>query len=292
MDARILLLMINFQTKLDMKNILVPTDFSEYANAASEYAIKLAKLAGAKIQFVHLQSTPVNWIKLSKEKEMKYPDALKAIGRSRSELNGWVKKAKAHGVEAEQAVIFDAMNNQLIDHVKQHNHDFIVMGSHGLSGTLKKVIGSNTQQILRSVEVPLLILKKPIPKPIKKILFVSDFTDVSKMSFHSLTSFADVLEAHIDLLFINTPDDFKVSTEILKNMDALMEHCHREESCDKNVANAASIEDGIKGFVTNNSVDLIAICTHGKGALRQLFSPSIAEKVVEISETPILSIKL
>lgn len=275
-----------------MKNILVPTDFSEYANAASEYAIKLAKLAGAKIHFVHLQSTPVNWIKLSKAKEMKYPDTLKAIGHSRAELNGWVKKAKARGVDAEQALIFDAVNSQLIDHVKQHNHDFIVMGSHGLSGTLKKVIGSNTQQILRSVEVPLLILKKPIPKPIKKILFVSDFTDVSKMSFHSLTSFADVLEAHIDLLFINTPDDFKVSTEILKNMDALMEHCHREESCNKNVVNAASIEDGTKGFVANNPVDLIAICTHGKGALRQLFSPSIAEKVVAISETPILSIKL
>lgn len=275
-----------------MKNILVPTDFSEYANAASEYAIKLAKLAGAKIHFVHLQSTPVNWIKLSKAKEMKYPDTLKAIGHSRAELNGWVKKAKARGVDAEQALIFDAVNSQLIDHVKQHNHDFIVMGSHGLSGTLKKVIGSNTQQILRSVEVPLLILKKPILKSINKILFVSDFTDVSKMSFHSLTRFADVLEAHIDLLFINTPDDFKVSTEILKNMDALMEHYHREESCNKNVVNAASIEDGIKGFVANNPVDLIAICTHGKGALRQLFSPSIAEKVVAISETPILSIKL
>jgi nucleotide-binding universal stress UspA family protein len=166
------------------------------------------------------------------------------------------------------------------------------MGSHGLSGVLEKVIGSNTQQILRSVEVPLLILKNPVLKPIKKILFVSDFTDVSKGSFISLIRFADILEASIDLLFINTKGDSMVSEEVLRNMDNVLTNCHRKESCKKNIVSNISIEGGINNFVVDTPVDLIAICTHGKGALHQLFSPSVAEKVVNMTELPLLSIML
>lgn len=56
-----------------MKKILVPTDFSDCANASSEYAIRLAKKMNAEIHFLHLQFTPVDWVKLSKEKEKLYP---------------------------------------------------------------------------------------------------------------------------------------------------------------------------------------------------------------------------
>ncbi|MDZ7846529.1 MAG: universal stress protein [Owenweeksia sp.] len=51
-----------------MKNILVPTDFSPLADAAGEYALKLAAKAKAEIHFLHIQFTPVDWVKLDKEK--------------------------------------------------------------------------------------------------------------------------------------------------------------------------------------------------------------------------------
>jgi nucleotide-binding universal stress UspA family protein len=41
-----------------------------------------------------------------------------------------------------------------------------------------------------------------------------------------------------------------------------------------------------------NPVDLIAICTHGKSGLRQLFPPSIAKKNANDTLLPLLSIKL
>ncbi|MDF1696972.1 MAG: universal stress protein [Saprospiraceae bacterium] len=275
-----------------MKKILVPTDFSACANSASEYGIQLAKLASAEIHFLHLQSTPVNWLKLSKEKEKKYPETLKAIGRARFELNKWVNKARANGLKAEHALIFDGGKEQIFRHLENHNHDFLIMGSHGVEGIQEKVVGSNAQKILRNASVPVLVIKKPVFDPIENILFVSDFSDVSKDSFHTLTHFADVLEAHIDLLFVNTPKGFKESKETSKNMDMVMTHCNREESCTRNVINASTIEEGIKNFTNDNPIDLIAICTHGKSSLRQLFSPSIAEQVANHTLLPLLSIKL
>lgn len=275
-----------------MKNILVLTDFSNCANAASNYAIRLAKMANAEIHFLHLQSTPVNWIKLSKEKEKRFPETLKAIGRNKFELNKWKKKAVAEGLKAEKMIVFDAGKEGVFRHINDHHHDFVVMGSHGVEGIQEKVVGSNAQQILRNAEVPVLIIKKPVFNPINNILFVSDFTDVSRDSFHTLTHFADVLDAHVDLLFVNTPKQFKESQETSRNMDNVMKHCNREESCTRNVISASTVEEGVRNFIQENPIDLIAICTHGKSGLRQLFSPSIAEKIANHFLLPILSIKL
>ena len=275
-----------------MKKILIPTDFSECANAASEYAIQLAKLAKAEVNFLHLQSTPVDWIKLSKEKEEHYPETLHAIGRTKSKLNRWVKKAEMNNVKAESSLVFDAGKEEVLRHLNDRQHDFLVMGSHGIKGLKEQVIGSNAQQMIRNAKVPVLIIKTPVLSPIKNILFVSDFIDVSKKSFHTLTHFADLLKANIDLLFVNTPKKFRETKETSENMDELMAHCSRGGTCTRNVINAASVENGIKDFLIKNNMDMIVICTHGKSGLYQLLSPSIAEKIANHISLPLLSIKL
>lgn len=275
-----------------MKKILIPTDFSNCANAASEYALQLAKSTKAEINFLHLFSTPFDWVKLPIAKEKLYPETLHAIGRAKSELTKWVKRAEANGVKAQRSLAFNTEKEEILTHLQNHFHDFLVMGSNGAKGLQEKIIGSNAQQIIRNASVPVLVIKKPVFNPIKNILFVSDFTDVSRTSFHTLTHFADVIEAHIDLLFVNTPNQFTESTETSQNMDRIMTHCNRTDSCTRNVVNAISVEDGIKDFMVKNPIDLIAICTHGKSGLQQLLSPSIAEKIVNHTLLPVLSIKL
>jgi nucleotide-binding universal stress UspA family protein len=52
-----------------MKKILVPTDFSSYADAALQFASEMAKKYEAEILLIHVLVTPVNWDKLTKEQE-------------------------------------------------------------------------------------------------------------------------------------------------------------------------------------------------------------------------------
>ncbi|WAC01611.1 universal stress protein [Lacinutrix neustonica] len=56
-----------------MKNILVPTDFSENCTKAAHLGIKMAKTYNAEIHFLHQMTTPVDWVKLDKLKEKRYP---------------------------------------------------------------------------------------------------------------------------------------------------------------------------------------------------------------------------
>ena len=55
-----------------MRNILVPTDFSENCNKAANVGIAMAKLFDAEIHFFHLIQTPVDWVKLDKQLVEKY----------------------------------------------------------------------------------------------------------------------------------------------------------------------------------------------------------------------------
>ena len=62
-----------------MKNILVPTDFSKNCTKAANLGIEIAKLYDAEIHFLHQMTTPVDWVKLDKQKEKRYPETLKEI---------------------------------------------------------------------------------------------------------------------------------------------------------------------------------------------------------------------
>ena len=62
-----------------MENILVPTDFSENCTKAANLGIKMAKIYDAEIHFLHLMTTPVDWVKLDKLKEKRYPKTVKEI---------------------------------------------------------------------------------------------------------------------------------------------------------------------------------------------------------------------
>ena len=69
-----------------MKSILVPTDFSENCDKAANLGIQMAKQYNAEIHFFHLIHTPVDWVKLDKLKEKRYPDTLRKIGSAKSAL--------------------------------------------------------------------------------------------------------------------------------------------------------------------------------------------------------------
>ncbi len=276
-----------------MKNILVPTDFSECANCASAYAVKLASKSNAKINFLHLQDTPVDWVRLSKEKESQYPDTLHEIGLAKSLLRDLSKKADDARVKAEITMVYGMGKEVVLTYLQNHDYDFMVMGSHGAKGLSEKLIGSNAQHMIRNAEVPVLVIKNSIERDIKKIIFASDFTDVSNDSFAKVVAFADVLGAHIDMLFVKTPKQ-KIDAENVKsNMGKLAELVIvAGGSVDIHQAEAETVETGIQAFANDNDTDLVAICTHGKSGLKQLFSPSIAEAVANHSYLPLLSIRL
>jgi len=188
-----------------MKNILVPTDFSDCARAAEDIGLEIAKKANAEIHFLHIINTPVDWVNLSLKKESLYPETKEEIGLAKYELNELVRRAEKMGLKVKQFLVFNKGRVEIDEHIKHHNHDFVVMGSHGTEG-FREITGSNTQKVVRHSPAPVLVIKKKSKKfEVKNIVFASNFEEDVHKAFHKIIEFADLINAQIHLLYVNMP---------------------------------------------------------------------------------------
>lgn len=274
-----------------MKNILVPTDFSDCARAAEDIGIEIAKKANAEIHFLHIINTPVDWVNLSLEKESLYPETKAQIGSAKFELYELEKRAEKMGLKARRFLVFNKGRVEIDQHIKHHKHDFIVMGSHGTRG-LREITGSNTQKVVRHSPAPVLVIKKKTKKfEVKNIVFASNFEEDVHQAFFKIIEFADLMNAQIHLLYVNMPFQFKETDEAEANMNAFLKKCPRG-NCSINIFNALNEERGIQKFAETIHADLIALTTHGNTGILKMISPGITESLVNHSDIPILSVNI
>lgn len=275
-----------------MKNILIPTDFSEYANNAVDYGISIAKKSKATIHFLHIISTPVEWTRLPKEKEKNYPDTLRAIGHAKLELNRLEIKATKANLKVKQYLVYDKTSDEIIEHLKHYKHDFIVMGSHGAKGWRELYIGNNAQKVVRNSPVPVLIVReKPKRLAIKKIIFASNFSREVDRPFISIMNFAIATRAHVHLLYVNVPSYFEETDESLHRMEMFTRKC-KKCLCTTHIRNALNEERGIMNFRKEIDADMIALSTHGKAGAIRILSHSVAEMLANHSDVPVLSVNV
>jgi nucleotide-binding universal stress UspA family protein len=276
-----------------MKNILVPTDFSENCVKAANLGIKMAKLYDAEIHFLHLMTTPVDWVKLDKLKEKRYPETLKKIGKAKSALRKLDRKAEGQGLKCRTFLQFDSGQKDILEHSTHFHHDFIITGSSGTKGVIREITGSNVEEIVRKANAPVIVVKdEAVSFPFKNIVFVSDFKEDVSRAFKEVISIANKCNARIHLLRINTQTDFNSIELGLNPIEQLLSKFPELKNYSMAVYNETSVETGINTFVKQNPVDLITMVTHGRTGFLSLFSKSIAEGVTNHSALPVMTIHI
>jgi nucleotide-binding universal stress UspA family protein len=274
-----------------MKNILVPTDFSDCARTAEDIGLDIAKKANAEIHFIHLLTTPIDWTKISLEKEKLFPEIKAKIGFARNELSKLKIRAEKLGLKAKDFLVFNNEGNEIYEHIKHHKHDFIVMGSRGTKG-IREIIGSNTQKVVRYSLAPVLIVKQnPKIFKVKEIVFASTFDNDTYKPFLKIREFANLMNARLHLLYVNTPYHFKETDEIERNILAILKK-YPVKTFTINIYNAFNEERGIQNFVEIVKADVIALATHGRTGLMKMVAPSITENIAIHFDLPVLSVNM
>lgn len=276
-----------------MNNILVPTNFSKNCTKAAQLGIEIAKLYNAEIHFLHLMKTPVDWVKLDKLKEKRYPETVKQIGIAKAKLRKLEKEAEHEGLKCRTFLQFDSEQKDILEHSGHFHHDFIITGSSGTKGLVREITGSNVEGIIRKANAPVIVVKdEDINFPFKNIVFVSDFKEDMSKAYNQVISVAKKCDARIHLLQINTETDFNSIELGLNPMEQLLSKFPELKNYSMTILNESSVETGINSFVKQQPVDLIAMVTHGKTGFLNLFSNSIAEVVTSHSTLPVMTIHI
>ena len=147
---------------MQIKTILVPCDFSEYAECAYTWAIGLAEKWGAKVLLVHAAQMftalgypeSVYLLDLKKMEDEILTDAEKRLG------NFVTKKGSSPVVVETRAVTGDPFW-EICQTAEKDHVDLIVMGSHGRTGLAHVVLGSVAERVVRHAPCPVLVARLP-----------------------------------------------------------------------------------------------------------------------------------
>ena len=196
------------------------------------------------------------------------------------------------GITVSEIIQFEKAFDGIMEISKKNNVDLIVMGSHGVSGYEKMFFGSNTEKVVRTSEVPVLVIKnETIEFKADKIVFASDFSEEIKEPFKKLVAFAILFNSHLDLVMINTPNSFKSTTVAEKIMSDFINGSNFT-NYSTHIYNDVNVEKGILNFANSVDADLIGMCTHGRTGFSHFFNGSISEDLVNHTVRPVITFKI
>jgi len=235
----------------------------------------------------------VNWVKLDKLKEKRYPETVKQIAIAKAKLRELEKESEHEGLKCRTFLQFDSGQKDILEHSGHFHHDFIITGSSGTKGVIREIIGSNVEKLVRKANAPIIVVKEDeVTFPFKDIVFLSDFKEDVSIPFKEVLSIAEKCDAKIHLLRINAETDFNSIELGLSPVKEFLEKFPNFNKYSMSVYNEPSVEAGINTFLKNQSADLIAMSTHGKTGFLNLFSKSIAEGITNHSTLPVMTIHI
>lgn len=142
------------------KKILCPYDFSEHAEEALLYALKLAD-TNTELTLLYVIQLPysldVYGFPYYDEKAKEYKEEVsKKLEAKIDEL-----KAKYPNINSNFLLKEDLdPANQILEIQKDNNYEVVVMGSHGRKGLQRLLMGSVAELVMRDATCPVLVIKR------------------------------------------------------------------------------------------------------------------------------------
>lgn len=145
---------------IEIRTILAPTDFSDHAGRALQYACALAERLGASLRLLHVLSdivpagpepmlAPVLPPEFYTESEAQSREAL-----AKSLDPSWGKPASVA-----LSVRWGDPVEEIIEEASAHGVDLIVIATHGRTGLGHVLLGSVAERIVRQAPCPVLTIR-------------------------------------------------------------------------------------------------------------------------------------
>lgn len=274
-----------------MKNILFPTDFSENANNALNYALAIASIFDANLHIINAYQMPYA---SSAPMTRKLLDTLK--DSSQKELDEYKNKILQKESNKALSIIINSIAGDVInvvdDYSNENNIDLVVMGTKGASGIKEVLIGSNAEEVVKHSDKSVLIVpEKANAFSITKVAFAADFQNIeNEKLIDPYLSFIQKFEAETLLINIENDEDKIYSSKKtfeakrLEDIFADVKHSFHFE-VDQDVVN------GINKFIERNNCDMLAVISRKHNMFEKIFHKSVTNKLTCHTELPMFVIK-
>lgn len=288
---------------LNIKNILVPHDFSPGSHQALSYALNLANRTDATLHLVYAEVLHGSAYDPQKESPSEREEIHKHLLKHATDL-------PEHRII--RKVVRDlAVGPALLNYAEEYDIDLIVMGTHGRRGVQRLFIGSAAEEVVRRANCPVVTVreqKEPGDTAHPTSLLVPvDFSAHSREalqyarvvagSYGSELTLLHVVEETLHPAFygpgIGSVYDVKPDIED-RAVEQLKKFYPKTQGPDVDVHFAARPGHAARTIVKyaeEEAHDLIVMATHGRTGFEHFTMGSVAEKVVRRAPCPVFTVK-
>jgi nucleotide-binding universal stress UspA family protein len=299
-----------------IQQILCPIDFSETSTRAAEQAVAIAGLYGAYISALHV-CMPV-MMPVPDEPLPEDPLSGHTAQPARDRLAACFGAAKAAGIRVDVLIDGGDPAGDILDRAVQLAPDLIVMGTHGISGVERLVLGSVTEKVLRKATCPVLTVpphaRATAQAPFRQVLCAVDFSDWSLEALKLATSLAQESGAALTIVHVlewpwHEPpppafDDLPIEqanslrsyrqyleTTALTRVGTLVpDTLPGRISVAPRVCHGKSYVEILR-VAAEDQADLIVLGVHGRRAIDVLLLGSTTNQVVRHATCPVLTLR-
>lgn len=282
---------------MEIKKILIPTDFSELSLYAFDYAVSIAKKHGSNIHLFHVieelltMAVPGDFYLNTEEIIQREVDMLAIKSKQISELASSLENK--YQIKCSTHVEFGRSHRVLTDYANENNFDLIVMSTHGVSGFREFIIGSNAVRIISEANCPVLSIQSKMPENgIRKILMPFKDDPYSRQKVKFAINYAKWFNAELITLGIDTEGEESHLQKIEREAAQIKEFVDQN-----NIPNRLFITQGnaakeILKCAKEQSVDMILVMAdmENEDIVDFIMGPT-AQQLVNHSKVPVLSIQ-
>ncbi|WP_299780969.1 universal stress protein [uncultured Formosa sp.] len=280
-----------------MKNILLPTDFSENAWNAIEYALQLFKDETCNFYILHSFDQPDSGSYMGVTSAMAKESIYNAhVENSKQGLREVLDKIKSTYSNANHKYkclsIYKTFPAAIKKVVADFSIDCIVMGTKG-AGKIKEItVGSNTSGLIGVVNCPIIAIPRHAHfKSIKEIGMSTDY-DIT-FTEKGLSPLLDIAKMNDSLISVfHIMDRIKTLTKTQEEKSEALKAVLEDYSANYFTLTDIGVITGVRAFVQSRKLDLLCVIAREQDFLKRVLNQSYSKSISNKSNVPLLILNI
>lgn len=144
---------------IELKRILVPTDFSEFSQQAVRYGCELANRFSADLHLLHIAQDAYPVIPEAGMLTVSQGDYMARVIEIATKMLGDVPDSSLYSRPVTRAVEVGVPFVEIVRYARDRQMDLIVMSTHGRTGLVHMLMGSVAEKVVRKAPCPVLTIR-------------------------------------------------------------------------------------------------------------------------------------
>lgn len=288
------------------KVILIPVDFSDYAIKACKLGFNYAKQNEAEVHLLHSYFSPFFPASIPFGDSFVYqPGNEESIKVLFNKVHDEMLKFKNliadkisigewDDVKFTYSLREGLPEDEIIALSKEIKPIMIVMGTRGKDKKELDLLGSVAAEVIERSKYPVMAIPENTPfsslNEIKRVAFGTSFEQRDLLAVDTLIKRMNLASIELYLFHIShkpdTWDEIK-----LGGIKEYFAKQYPELKIHYDIIDANNLVVNVDNFISKNRIDLISLATYRRNMLARIFNPSVAQRMLFHTDTPLLVLR-